>query len=255
MYKLIVTDLDDTLLRGDKTISPRTVSVLERCRKKGFLLGVATARGETNTLQCVGSIRPELVISSAGALARYRGESVYRCCFDREETKKILDAALDITGGACRIGVDTEDAYYRNYREESNILSQNLADVQYTDFRDFGREALKMTIRLPDEETARKIAGQTACDCVRFLGSDWYKFSRREATKENALRWALHKMAISEREVIAFGDDLVDREMLRISGKGVAMGNALRAVKEAADDVTGTNEEDGVAVWLEEHIL
>lgn len=255
MYKLIVTDLDDTLLHADKTISQRTVSVLEKCRRKGFLLGVATARGETNTLQCVAGIRPELIISSAGALARYRGEIVYRCCLDREETEKIIDIARHMTGGSCEIGVDTVDAYYRNYREESGILPPDRIHVRYTDFRDFREAALKLTIRLPDEKKAGEIAREADCDCMRFLGSDWYKFTRREATKEDALRQAVHKMALSVKEVIAFGDDLVDRGMLRISGMGVAMGNALPEVKEAADAVTGSNEEDGVAAWLEEHIL
>lgn len=255
MYKLILTDLDDTLLHTDKTISEHTVSVLEKCKRKGFILGVATARGETNTLQCVSGIWPELVISSAGALARYKEDIVYCCSFDQGETRKIIDTALELTGGKCEIGADTLDAYYRNYREESSILPPNRLHVRFTDFRDFPQASLKLTIRLPREETAMEIARRAECVCMRFLGSDWYKFSRREATKEHALRQALHKMGISEKEVIAFGDDLVDREMLRISGKGVAMGNALREVKEAADDVTKSNDEDGVALWLEEHVL
>ena len=255
MYKLILTDLDDTLLHTDKTISQRTVSVLEKCKRKGFILGVATARGETNTLQCVGGIQPELVISSAGALARYKEDIVYCCSFDQRETRKIIDTALELTDGKCEIGADTLDAYYRNYRQESSILPPDRLHVQFTDFRDFPLASLKLTIRLPRQEMAMEIARRAECSCMRFLGSDWYKFSRQDATKEHALRQAVHKIGISVKEVIAFGDDLVDREMLRISGKGIAMGNALREVKEAADDVTASNEEDGVALWLEEHVL
>ena len=53
-------------------------------------------------------------------------------------------------------------------------------------------------------------------------------------------------------EIAAFGDDTPDIGMLRLCGLGVAMGNAVPAVKAAADLVIGTNDEDGIAEWLEE---
>lgn len=56
-------------------------------------------------------------------------------------------------------------------------------------------------------------------------------------------------------EIVAFGDDYNDIEMLRACGTGVAVGNALAEVKQAADEVCLTNEEDGVALWLTEHVL
>jgi hydroxymethylpyrimidine pyrophosphatase-like HAD family hydrolase len=59
---------------------------------------------------------------------------------------------------------------------------------------------------------------------------------------------------MSPRNLIAFGDSYNDIDMLRLAGKGVAMGNAEEKVKQAADYVTLTNEEDGVAVFLEEMI-
>ena len=52
--------------------------------------------------------------------------------------------------------------------------------------------------------------------------------------------------------MIAFGDDLADIGMLRLAGTGVAMGNALAEVKQAADVVIGSNDEDGIAVYLRE---
>jgi len=56
-------------------------------------------------------------------------------------------------------------------------------------------------------------------------------------------------------EIAAFGDDTPDIGMLRLCGLGVAMGNAIPAVKAAADVVIGTNDEDGIAEWLEETLL
>ena len=60
---------------------------------------------------------------------------------------------------------------------------------------------------------------------------------------------------ITLKDIAAFGDDRNDLEMLEMCGKGIAVGNAVPEVLEAADEITLTNEEDGVAAWLEEHIL
>ncbi|MDE7295402.1 MAG: HAD hydrolase family protein, partial [Oscillospiraceae bacterium] len=58
---------------------------------------------------------------------------------------------------------------------------------------------------------------------------------------------------ISPEEVTAFGDDLADIPMLRACGLGVAMGNAVKEVKQAADFVIGSNDEEGIAKYLEEN--
>ena len=72
--------------------------------------------------------------------------------------------------------------------------------------------------------------------------------------KGTALAKILQHYGMSPRNLIAFGDSYNDIDMLRLAGKGVAMGNAEEKVKQAADYVTLTNEEDGVAVFLEEMI-
>jgi hydroxymethylpyrimidine pyrophosphatase-like HAD family hydrolase len=69
----------------------------------------------------------------------------------------------------------------------------------------------------------------------------------RAATKWSAIEWLLGEWAIRPEQVIAIGDDVNDLPMLRAAGLGFAMGNAGEAVKAAADAVTSSNEEDGVA--------
>lgn len=79
---------------------------------------------------------------------------------------------------------------------------------------------------------------------------EWYKFTKKEATKENAIKKFSEISGISLSDVIAFGDDLPDIGMLKLCGTGVAMGNAVAEVKAAADIVIGTNDEDGIAEYL-----
>ena len=77
----------------------------------------------------------------------------------------------------------------------------------------------------------------------------------RAANKGNALRILCNHLGIDLSQTMAFGDGGNDITMLRCAGTGVAMANACREAKEAADDVTADNEKDGVAVYLEKHVL
>ena len=82
---------------------------------------------------------------------------------------------------------------------------------------------------------------------MKFVDGDWYKFTKKTATKEQAILKLCEVCNISVENIIAFGDDLVDIGMLQLCGKGVAMGNALQEVKNIADIIIGTNDEDGIA--------
>lgn len=93
------------------------------------------------------------------------------------------------------------------------------------------------------------------CDCLRHTEVDWCKITKSSATKENALAELCRASGLSLAEIAAFGDDTPDIGMLRLCGLGVAMGNAVPAVKEAADVVIGTNDGDGIALWLEARLL
>lgn len=64
--KLILSDLDETLLRTDKTISDYTISVLSKCKKNGMLVGFSTSRGKSNITQYVEQIKPDIIICTGG---------------------------------------------------------------------------------------------------------------------------------------------------------------------------------------------
>jgi hydroxymethylpyrimidine pyrophosphatase-like HAD family hydrolase len=77
----------------------------------------------------------------------------------------------------------------------------------------------------------------------------------RDATKINAIKILCEKWGITISDVVAFGDDSNDIDMLRGCGKGIAMGNAIDAVKEVSCEVCDTNENDGMAIWLIQNVL
>ena len=99
--KLLLLDLDGTLLQSDKTISTRTLSALKKCRENDILIGVSTSRSEQNSLVFLNELMPDILISSGGALVKYKTEYIYRAEFSEEETNVMIDMARNICGNDC----------------------------------------------------------------------------------------------------------------------------------------------------------
>jgi len=254
--KLLLFDLDGTLLRSDKTISKRTAQALEQCRAQGMLIGISTSRAEHNCMTFLPELKPDLLIASGGAVVRFGAEYIYTAEFSVEQTRAMIAAARAVCGSDCEITIDTRNAHYWNYKTDPNKLDATWGETVYTDYSDFSDKALKFCVEIFDPAQAEALAAQLpACDCLRFFGSDWYKFTKKEATKENAVRMACLACRIRLEDVTAFGDDVPDIGMLRLCGIGIAMGNATDPVKEAADVVIGQNDEDGIAAYLEKTFL
>ena len=163
----------------------------------------------------------------------------------------MIRMSREICGADCEITIDTLNEHYWNYKIDPNSYDASWGGSIYTDYADFDKASLKMCVEIHDPVLAKKLEKRlTACDCVKFTDGDWYKFTRKTATKEAAILKLCEVCGMSTDEIIAFGDDLVDIGMLQLCGLGVAMGNSLAEVKEVADEVIGSNDEDGIAKYL-----
>lgn len=254
--KVLLFDLDGTLLNSDKSISEYTLEMIEQCRKKGFLIGVSTSRSEKNCLQFISKLNPDIIISSSGALVKYMNQYIHIAEFSAEETRDMIKLAREVCGADCEITIDTIDEHYWNYKIDPSTIDASWGESIYTDFLNFSEKALKMCVEIFDSDAANKLKEKLGnCDCVKFTDGEWYKFTKKTATKETAIRKLCVGCNISTEDIIAFGDDLVDIGMLQLCGKGIAMGNALEEVKRAADVTIGTNDDDGIAEYLRENIL
>lgn len=249
--KLLLFDLDGTLLRSDKTISQATIKALQRCREKSILIGVSTSRGEQNALSFIEELQPDVLIASGGALVKYNGEYIYRAEFSKEETRQMIETAREVCGIDCEITIDTIDSHYWNYRIDPKEQDHSWGDSIYTDFKDFEESSLKMCVEIFEDSQAKLLQELLdECDCIRFSDGYWYKFTKKTATKENAILEVCAACGINTEEIMAFGDDYADIGMLKLCGKGIAMGNAIKEVREMADMVIGSNDEDGIAEYL-----
>ena len=252
MQKLLLFDLDGTLLRSDKTISERNTELLKKCKSMGYTIGVSTSRSEQNCLTFLKEINPDILISSGGALIKFGNEYIIKNLFSIERTKELIQIVRAVCGNDVEITVDTIDTHYWNYKIDPTKLDTSWGESIWTDYSNFSEESLKICVEIFEYKNARILEGYlTDCDMIRFSDGFWYKLTRKGVTKENAIKMICNKCEIEISNVIAFGDDYADIEMLKLSGVGVAMGNAVDEVKKVADIVIGTNDEDSIAAYLE----
>lgn len=260
--ELIAMDLDGTLLRADKTISPRTLAALDACRGRGIWLAFATARSEAACRRFADAVRPRLIVSCGGARAVRLGAEGFA-----EPTRLLYEARLPAPFA------DEIIAFCRGLPSVGRILAE-LADGQYLvsdaapppagDYahavpfhftRPLPGDAYKLVVQLDAADAARLRAAFPGANIYGYTGTRWQFIAAAGATKWRGLAAAMADAAIRPSRVIAFGDDVSDAEMLRSCGQGVAMENAVPQARQAAGALCGTNEADGLGIWLEENVL
>lgn len=249
---MLLFDLDGTLLCSDKTISKPTLDALNHCRQKGLLIGIATSRGEQNAMGFLQQLKPDAVITSAGALVRCHGKITHVNGFAADETAHVLCTLRSVCGMDVPMTVDTIDDYYRNYEVPATDADQTWAMGHLTDYADFALPSLKICFECHDDDLASAVGNALPhCDLIHFSDGPWYKLTPKHATKEAAIMQMCDDLGLPITQIIAFGDDYADIGMLTMCGLGIAMGNAIEEVKKVADVVIGSNDEDGIASWLE----
>lgn len=251
MYKLIVLDLDGTLLNSKKEISEGNLAALKRARESGALIAFSTARSAGAMREYTAAVQPDILISNGGALVEHNGEVLFSRQLSAESVRHIIKRCFELSDGKCEITIETDHGYFWNYKPDCDFSRYETPDnVQHSDFSDFNYPAYKVTAEVEHEEDARKIAAEIPdCGTLSFRGEIWRRFAHTEATKRNALEHICGCLSIQPKEILAFGDDYNDLEMLEYC-TGVAMGNALPEVRAAAEFVTDTNDNDGVAKFI-----
>lgn len=246
--RMILTDLDHTLLREDGSISDETLRIIKRCRTKGILLAVATARYYIGAEKYIRLLDPDYEITADGTMIHAHERCVYSHCFTETETNAIIGGIRKAAPGA-EITVACGKDVLWNSRHISE--SERLNKAVFCDYSaPLNFEANKIAAVLPDEAAAVKIAGETGARLIRYRGEKLYAFLPEGAGKVDAIRVLAKISGLDLGAIAAFGDDSNDIEMLKMCGMGIAVANAVPEVLEIADDVTLSNDLDGVALWL-----
>ena len=164
--KLIITDLDNTLLRSDKSISEYTAKAFERIRAKGYLVAFATARGCAMS-RFVDTIKPDIIVSNGGATISVNGEVIYRNLLSEKDVETIIAMCYEFTDGKALITVENDDGYYCNF--VPNDLDRRSV-FTYSDFRDFRAPAYKVSPELEKDEWTEAIV-KACSNCKKRAGT------------------------------------------------------------------------------------
>lgn len=252
--KLIITDLDFTLLHTDKSISEYTKSVFKKCSDYGISTAIATARYQIGAEEFINILKPDFEITTDGAMIYYNGKLIYGCGFNLETTNHIINEIRSIsTTQELTIATDIGILWNSRHIAESPILHKAI----YNDYsKPLENCAYKIVTELPNKEIALGIAN-TFPDCrlICYRGENRYGFINENAGKVQAIKALANYLGIKLSNIIAFGDDLNDVEMLEQCGYGIAVSNAVKEALNVADYVTASNDEDGVAKFIENNIF
>lgn len=253
MIKMIITDLDNTLLRSDKSISEYTISTLMKYQDKGIKIGFATARSKQSSSRFLNQFTPDVFIGYGGAVS-----------FAGEEVISRFDIPADISSQLINKCLQEPDILYVHATNESvaytNRVDTSDADLSHYKYVDFSLNDnisyLKISIVASNPHVVERIASNfPMLDLLRYTGENLYRFANRNAVKWKAVKAVAEYYNINTDMVVAFGDDINDLEMIKNCGVGVAVENGIEEVKSVAKFICDISDNDGVAKWLEERIL
>lgn len=272
--RLIALDLDGTLLTTDKQLTEHTKKVLARAAEQGVHIVPATGRSVTGLAPEVRGlpfVRYAITVNGAAVWDMDEERIVSRKVFSPEQAREIwsfiqnrgamLDACVD---GVARM---TPDFYERidefmpdeprqRLIRSTRTPTENLAELiidgthsieKFNVFFPLSMEAERQKLR-------KELERYDYLAITSSLGNN-LELNHRDATKGGGILALVKELGLLREQTMAFGDGENDISMLKTAGVGVAMENAPEIVKQAADLVTKTNDEDGVAYIIETRVL
>ena len=275
--KAIAMDMDGTLLNDEKQISKKTKAALLRAQAQGVKVILASGRPTPGLSRDAEKLSLNenngLLLSFNGAhvLDAMSKETLFAQPLEITDAQAILEhlKKFEVKPMICR-----GDYMYVNdvYDNIVHLSDKNLNIIEYEaricgfklcevdDLAAFADFPIYKILTAGDPDYLAKYHQEMYApfkDHISAMFSDpfYFEFTNQGITKGNALAHVLPQLGIKSSELIAFGDGQNDATMLEYAGIGVAMANARDEVKAISDEVTLSNNEDGIAATLEKYLF
>ncbi|WP_100373542.1 Cof-type HAD-IIB family hydrolase [Bacillus sp. FJAT-45037] len=260
---LIALDLDGTLLTDKKTISERSKQVIHKARQAGHIVVISTGRPYRASMQYYRELQLDTaIVNFNGAFVHHphdRSFGTHHSPLDLPTAKNVIETceAFDVSN----IMVEVIDDYYLQYYDEVFVdtFTAGTNPVDYGNLLHILKDdptAILIHPNETNEEQLRNLIKDAHAEAIdqRSWGAPFNVIEIVKAGMNKAV--GLKKVSdfydIPRERIIAFGDEDNDLEMIEYAGKGIAMGNGIKELKQLANFTTKTNEEDGIALYLEE---
>ena len=259
MLKFIATDLDGTLLDGERRVPDEIFPMIKEMTRRGVLFCPASGRQYANLKKLFAPVEKDvLFMAENGALLKYRGETLYLNPIPDDLIGDALEAIRSIPKIYPML-CGSENAYIENAEEPFHTYAR----LSYTNCVKVG--SLNEVV---GREKICKIAIYDALgshnNCIKYLpekipflrsilsGADWCDVSAINANKGDAMRFIKEKFSFKKEECAAFGDHMNDYEMLLECGNAYVTENAYPLLKKLVQNVVPSNHNGGVVKKLKE---
>lgn len=261
MYKLAVFDMDGTLLNSNGEISQENLKALDYLKEKGIRVIIATGRPGELLKKYTDDLKiDEFVVTCNGSVIAnpFKDDVLHENTIDKESVVKVVDMCEEYNYGYLLYTKDAivsrDNSRLRLYKKMGRAyIKRHLANIVETEDSDFikhnfapNKILLTESDPLRYNEMVEKVSQlKTVESAQSFRGA--LDLSPIGDTKGSAVAKLCIHYGILKEEVIAFGDNHNDLSMIEYAGMGVAMGNAEEVVKQAANFVTLSNNDNGIA--------
>ena len=253
MIKLIASDIDGTLLpEGTDKINPEIFEVIRKLKEKGIMFAAASGRPYSSMSRLFEEVKEDMIfITENGAYVCCRGYAILEELVDPSLIKDWVEEARKIPGASFTL--DTKDGLYSESQDPVFLdLVRNGYKSRLVIVKDVLAEDLRVIkMSVYRKERIEEIAEQMIPRWEKHLhctiaGEIWVDFMNKGVNKGKAIRSIQETMNISPDETMVFGDNNNDVEMILSATESYAVGNAVEAVKKAANHLADTNVNDGV---------
>ena len=267
MYRMVVTDLDGTLLNNKKQVSEANVKAIQNLKDQNITFVMATGRSDVMTRAYTKQLKNvDIVIGCDGAVIRNIRTGEILCenhlrseiCHTTFEICKKYGLQYYVFAKDELVSDDPQNERFLIHQkfnqtvEEDEEIPMQIVD----DLNEYVNDHIIYKIVVSHNDTsyldkvAEVVKKETDADAIRS-GKKVLAVKARGVSKAEAIKKLAQKLGILIKDIIAFGDEVNDIEMLTLVGLGIAMENADDVVKEAADQIAGSNDQDGVGKELE----
>lgn len=267
MKKIIAVDVDGTLVNSKHEITEKTKNTFIKCQEKGHIVVIASGRDVEGVRNLAKSLKFDLF---NGVLSNYNGcrvtnfktgEILFNHTLEVNEANEIIQFIRDLnveiftfkdgkvysddeknkslidTTNRLKIGYEIDE----NMRNGINFITNNIIMGQ-------DKKIIDKLYPIVQKEFKDKFT-------IVRTSPNYIEIMPKGYSKGSSLLEIANYYKMSQKNIICFGDEENDYSMFDISGISVAMGNASEKIKEKADYITKTNNEDGISYFLEKYIL
>lgn len=267
--KFIASDIDGTFLDPNHRVTKRTREVVVRAVEAGAHFALATGRPHRWIMPVLEQLplRPLCVTSNGAVIYDSAEDAVIRAEeLSPQVMTEVVETALEVFAryGGASVAAERAGRSSRDPLDELYVVDEIYA--QSADYSGFGvapvaeviaQPAVKLIVRnlhLSSSEMfalLNPLVDPDSAHVTFSMPDGLLEIAAPGVTKEHGVSYLARHYGVDRADVVAFGDMPNDMEMIRWAGHGVAMGNAIDVLQQAADEVTTTNAQAGVAAVLE----